>query len=116
MKSYRTIRTVEILVLFFSLSSLLGHEKMLFICSLCQYLPKKTFILQDLLIHNKLTKNVDFFFSAKDDSKSPVRGGGGRISVTAPPSRKPSATNNVSNLSSIFIPRQENNDWVVIVF
>lgn len=34
-------------------------------------------------------------FSAKDDSKSPVRGGGGRISVTAPPSRKTSAANNV---------------------
>ena len=32
---------------------------------------------------------------AKDDSKSPVRGGGGRISVTAPPSRKTSAANNV---------------------
>ena len=48
-----------------------------------------------------------------------MRGGGGRISVTAPPSRKPSATNNVSNLSSIFIPRQANNDWdwvVVVVF
>ena len=89
---------------------------MLFICSLCQYLPKKTFILQDLLIHNKLTKNVDFFFSAKDDSKSPVRGVGGRISVTAPPSRKPSATNNVSNLSSIFIPRQANNNWDWVVF
>ena len=56
-------------------------------------------------------KKRRFFFSAKDDSKSPVRGAGGRISVTAPPSRKPSATNNVSNLSSIFIPRQANNDW-----
>ena len=60
-------------------------------------------------------KKRRFFFSAKDDSKSPVRGGGGRISVTAPPSRKPSATNNVSNLSSIFIPRQENNDWDWVV-
>ena len=36
--------------------------------------------------------------TAKDDSKSPVRGGGGRISVTAPPSRKTSAANNVSIL------------------
>ena len=38
------------------------------------------------------------FVTAKDDSKSPVRGGGGRISVTAPPSRKTSAANNVSFL------------------
>ena len=36
--------------------------------------------------------------------------------MTAPPSRKPSATNNVSNLSSIFIPRQANNDWDWVVF
>ena len=35
--------------------------------------------------------------------------------MTAPPSRKPSATNNVSNLSSIFIPRQANNDWDWVV-
>ena len=35
--------------------------------------------------------------------------------MTAPPSRKPSATNNVSNLSSIFIPRQANNDWAWVV-
>ena len=39
-----------------------------------------------------------FYVTAKDDSKSPVRGGGGRISVTAPPSRKTSAANNVSFL------------------
>ena len=38
---------------------------------------------------------VFFHLLAKDDSKSPVRSGG-RISVTAPPSRKTSAVNNVS--------------------
>ena len=45
-------------------------------------------------IHSYLI-NIFFYLIAKDDSKSPVRSGG-RISVTAPPSRKTSAVNNVS--------------------
>ena len=40
---------------------------------------------------------------AKDDNKSPVTSGGGRISVTAPPSRKTSAANNVNIVSQTFL-------------
>ena len=40
--------------------------------------------------------NILFCFSAKDESKSPVRTSG-RLSVTAPPSRKTSTANNVSS-------------------
>ena len=47
----------------------------------------------------KLIKvNILFCFAAKDESKSPVRTSG-RLSVTAPPSRKTSTANNVSSAS-----------------
>ena len=49
--------------------------------------------------------NISFHFSAKDESKSPVRTSG-RISVTAPPSRKTSTANNVSTLKIVLTPRQ----------
>ena len=44
--------------------------------------------------------NILFCFSAKDESKSPVRTSG-RLSVTAPPSRKTSTANNVSSKSKL---------------
>ena len=49
----------------------------------------------------KLIKvNILLCFSAKDESKSPVRTSG-RLSVTAPPSRKTSTANNVSLTSKL---------------
>ena len=50
----------------------------------------------------KLIVNILFCFSAKDESKSPVRTSG-RLSVTAPPSRKTSTANNVSSASKFYI-------------
>ena len=50
---------------------------------------------------------MNVFFAAKDESKSPVRTSG-RISVTAPPSRKTSTANNVSILIIAFGEREMN--------
>ena len=57
----------------------------------------------NVLSHIWVTKSyrdniVILFLTAKDESKSPVRSSG-RISVTAPPSRKTSTANNVSLVS-----------------
>ena len=48
---------------------------------------------------------ISFHFTAKDESKSPVRTSG-RISVTAPPSRKTSTANNVSTLKIVLILKE----------
>ncbi len=75
------------------------------------------------------------FFPAKEDSKSPVRGGGGgggldgRVSVTAPPSRKASAVSTVSlgsvrvklllffvNFLKVFRRRRRRLMWLGVTF
>ena len=55
-----------------------------------------------LYIH--ITNIMSFYFAAKDESKSPVRTSG-RISVTAPPSRKTSTANNVSMPKTVLISK-----------
>ena len=57
----------------------------------------KFFELFLVLNFRRKTDIIILFLAAKDESKSPVRTSG-RISVTAPPSRKTSTANNVSKI------------------